>query len=210
MSTLHLPPREDFWRNTGCGPREVRRTVPTNEAAARPALERTAQPRPWKEHEDDTHDNRPELHVPAARRDWQAGPAMSLGLHTSIGNAVRVTTTRAGSGRVEFHAIPFDGTRVVASAVLSGPLDAVGSELVFDELWVAPDVRGTGIGTRVTRAAITWADLHLAAGIDTYVPEENVAMQRLLEQLGFERRPELEHGEESWTQIFALTLELAG
>ncbi|PPF46888.1 hypothetical protein C5B85_00965 [Pseudoclavibacter sp. AY1F1] len=135
---------------------------------------------------------------------------MSLGLHTSIGNAVRVTTTRAGADRVEFHAIPFDGTRVVATAVLSGELDAVGAELVFDELWVAPEVRGTGIGTRVTRAAITWADLHLAAGIDTYVAAENVAMQRLLEQLGFERRPELEHGEDTWKQIFALSLELAG
>lgn len=135
---------------------------------------------------------------------------MSLGLHTSIGNAVRVTTTRAGANRVEFHAIPFDGTRVVATAALSGDLDAVGAELVFDELWVAPELRGNGIGTRVTRAAITWADLHLATGIDTYVAEENVAMQRLLEQLGFERRPELEHGEETWTQIFALSLELAG
>lgn len=134
---------------------------------------------------------------------------MSLGLHTSIGNAVRVTTTRAGADRVEFHAIPFDGTRVVATAVLSGDLDGVGAELVFDDLWVAPELRGNGIGTRVTRAAITWADLHLAAGIDTYVAEENVAMQRLLEQLGFERRPELEHGEETWRQIFALSLELA-
>ncbi|PPG39640.1 N-acetyltransferase [Pseudoclavibacter sp. RFBA6] len=135
---------------------------------------------------------------------------MSLGLHTSIGNAVRVTTTRASANRVEFHAIPFDGTRVVATAVLSGDLDGVGAELVFDELWVTPELRGNGIGTRVTRAAITWADLHLATGIDTYVAEQNVAMQRLLEQLGFERRPELEHGEEAWTQIFALSLELAG
>jgi ribosomal protein S18 acetylase RimI-like enzyme/catechol 2,3-dioxygenase-like lactoylglutathione lyase family enzyme len=131
----------------------------------------------------------------AAAHDLAAAVALlrtQLGEHAidlapdARARAVRGIERNREFGRV---LVAHDGGRIVGVALLSflWTLEHGGASAWLDELYVAPDARGRGIGRALAEAAIAAAESADCIALDLEVEPGHDAAVRLYETLGFRR-----------------------
>lgn len=146
-------------------------------------------------------------------RALQADPGAFASTHereSSFDDDEWIRRTRGGpDGRPSAIYLAVDGERAVGTAAVVYPVDMDVPMLVG--MWVAPDVRGRGVGRKLVDAVVAWVAERGDRRLVLWVVDDNHSAIALYESCGFEQTGEVaEMPGNPCSGELEMTLELGG
>jgi ribosomal protein S18 acetylase RimI-like enzyme len=138
------------------------------------------------------------------------GPAHGTAGGSTAGGSTAGGSTAGGStaGRADAGPGLIAGTIMLVTWPLAGELVGGPDEAEIRALAVAPGVQQGGVGTRLLRTALSWAELAGARRVVLSTQPQMRAARRLYERTGFRRLPDRDWSPRPGFQLLAYSLEL--